>query len=1246
MKTLQKNLKSLVGILTLALAVIVVTGRSHAATYTVSVPPGFSPIANNLNSTLAGGNTLANLFNATTTNPAIPAGTQILIWNCAIHDFDTYIKTTSGSGWTGLGATALLNPGDGAFINVPGGSGFIVTFSGNAPTATTSKWPCIPAGSCGLLSSQLYLPGPLADFEGVAGFALSDCYSVAKYIPGQPIQPVTPANYTIYSYVNGSWSPGTPSVAPGESVWICNTTNCHSVTQACVMAETVVGGSFTNAGPFVKPDGFGNIYVGFTKFIGPGNSDVVILKYDCHCAMASGWPQIFDANGGVDELIGMDVDRSGSLYITCASSGSLRGARTLKYDPAGNSVWQQSGLPGRPPPSVMGSGSTAVSVESFRPVGVAVDKGDRVLVGGTITPPALAPTQIGVMYYFAPDGSHVYSGVNPLGPSLNDRANAMTLGHDNILTHNSVSVAGDYDLATGGSCLTVRFNYGLTVSGVRRMALSSGRNLSAVAIAASPNAPYRIHTLARDSFGGVDRWTIFTYVDNGTLPPAGAWTGGGGAPTLSNGELRYDGTRPLWPTAIAADTEGNVIVTGYDTAAGWVTAKWDAVSPATGPVWSTAVLTPGSAPAALRLDRLGHAYVAGWTTGSWPQDYLTARFDSGNGALDWYPMPAFDHSGFEDMASDVAVDSGGDTVFVTGRSRAVTTALDDVINTLKYVQGPVGNDFCGAARQLNSCKPGTVGFNNRFATDTTPLLSLCGADNHDVWYKWVAPCNGMVQVDTCGSCFATALDVYDAGPGGDCSSLGWLDCNAVAGDGRCVGGVQSFVQFQATSGNTYYFQVGGATSADVGEGRLTVTGPDPVPATCPTIGFSGIPRVFRLTGPPNGQDWPWSITIPCCGTIQGTAGPVSPSGTTLQLAQAFANSLQNNSTCPGAIEASAVSSPGSAARLKIRVKRCMTGCANNAFILRVGPHGTPYSQLCIVPNILGATISTLPSPGICQFNPSIEEIQEPFVDANGNGQSDDVDIAASTSQDVNTNSIPDECEEGCTNGGQVYTLDLQAGANYLANQLNRPGGNTVGNVLPSASVGFEVRKWNGSVFTANTFDPDLGGWADPAMTLNPGEGFVLSVPEATTLTFAGCPNAPHFLPAVTNGCVLVANTTNAAARYEDLFGQPPGNCTTVTMYEGTNVATYTYFSGYGWSPSEPILGVGAAAFVCGGAPCQPVLSVQGSGSNVILSWTDPNFRLQTTPIVSSGPVWTSVPGASPLTLPIGPDPLFFRLVIP
>jgi hypothetical protein len=69
------------------------------------------------------------------------------------------------------------------------------------------------------------------------------------------------------------------------------------------------------------------------------------------------------------------------------------------------------------------------------------------------------------------------------------------------------------------------------------------------------------------------------------------------------------------------------------------------------------------------------------------------------------------------------------------------------------------------------------------------------------------------------------------------------------------------------------------------------------------------------------------------------------------------------------------------------------------------------------------------------------------------------------------------------------------------------------------------------------------------------------------------------------------------------------------------------------------------------APCPPppTLTIERSGASVLISWTGGGYCLQSTPLLanpSAATVWTTVPGASPVTLPIESGVRFFRLVCP
>ena len=57
------------------------------------------------------------------------------------------------------------------------------------------------------------------------------------------------------------------------------------------------------------------------------------------------------------------------------------------------------------------------------------------------------------------------------------------------------------------------------------------------------------------------------------------------------------------------------------------------------------------------------------------------------------------------------------------------------------------------------------------------------------------------------------------------------------------------------------------------------------------------------------------------------------------------------------------------------------------------------------------------------------------------------------------------------------------------------------------------------------------------------------------------------------------------------------------------------------------------------------LKVVQDGGNVIISWSGNGYQLQGTPSIHAPPiVWTTIPGQSPVPLPIGNTNRFFRLI--
>jgi hypothetical protein len=95
--------------------------------YVNRVIPGagkYSMLANPLNST---SNTLGGLLTG-----SLPAGSQVLVFNPAIVDYDVYTRVVFGNGWSPpAGATVDLSPGKGVLIHAAAAAGDVTnTFVG------------------------------------------------------------------------------------------------------------------------------------------------------------------------------------------------------------------------------------------------------------------------------------------------------------------------------------------------------------------------------------------------------------------------------------------------------------------------------------------------------------------------------------------------------------------------------------------------------------------------------------------------------------------------------------------------------------------------------------------------------------------------------------------------------------------------------------------------------------------------------------------------------------------------------------------------------------------------------------------------------------------------------------------------------------------------------------------------------------------------------------------------------------
>ncbi len=155
-------------------------------------------------------------------------------------------------------------------------------------------------------------------------------------------------------------------------------------------------------------------------------------------------------------------------------------------------------------------------------------------------------------------------------------------------------------------------------------------------------------------------------------------------------------------------------------------------------------------------------------------------------------------------------------------SNLETLTMDDITGAqnLYGPPGPPENNNFAAATAINSLTTsGSVklaGFNTLATKEPGEPDHAGNIGGHSVWWKWTAPANGSVTLDTRGSYYDTTLGVY---AGGTVASLNTIASN----DDINPGVVQaSTLNFNATTGTTYYFAVDGY-DGDTGGITLNLT---------------------------------------------------------------------------------------------------------------------------------------------------------------------------------------------------------------------------------------------------------------------------------------------------------------------------------------------------------------------------------------------------------------------------------------
>jgi len=164
------------------------------------------------------------------------------------------------------------------------------------------------------------------------------------------------------------------------------------------------------------------------------------------------------------------------------------------------------------------------------------------------------------------------------------------------------------------------------------------------------------------------------------------------------------------------------------------------------------------------------------------------------------------------------------------------------------------------------------------------------------------------------------------------------------------------------------------------------------------------------------------------------------------------------------------------------------------------------------------------------------------------------------------------------------------GYQLLENPLDMDGINSVTNVFRYAPVGTRVWLWN---VTNQRFDPPsvltdaAGGWT-LNLLLPPGRGFALHSPAVWTNTFTGsvvpCPGScrGNFVAGGNTLTLLGSMLPLQGALTNAIFQFTPRDGDTVLQYSKAAqryLDAGTYYSGFGWYPTEPELAVAESFFL-------------------------------------------------------------------